>query len=177
MKQYKKCVVIGYMNGCCFYQYDPKVAEFILYQLIPTVISLDNFYVGLQNYWAWKAQPQQLSDVPNLILLHTAYAQLYADLLPTLGYDFLSQFDEKQLISFYWQCVLFNIDISLENFLTNASHCISPFLALPLSNLKEDFFSSVKLKIRVENLVYTEKVRSKFLNFYLKMVKIIIFVF
>jgi len=47
------------------------------------------------------------------------------------------------------------------------------FVFFPLSNLKQEFFSSINIKNRVENLIYTEKVRSKFLNFYLKMIKIL----
>ena len=167
-------VFIGYMVGCFCYEYDPQMAEWILYSIIPTIISFDKAYVGLQNYWALKAQ--HLSDAQFLLQLGILYAELYAKLLPTLGYDFLAQFDKRELIEFYLQCLEFNTEISLENILINASLykaslCISPLLSRPLSFRKQEFFSSIKLK----NLVYTKNVRSNFLNFYLKMVKIILF--
>ena len=162
-------VVLGYVIGAFFHQYDPKNAELILYKLIQFGIAIDKFYVAFQAF------NNSFAVAQTLRLAQTEAQMLYAQLLPTLGYDFLSQFDELELISFYLQCLEFNIEISLENFLTNASLCISPFLALPLSNRKQEFFSSIKLKNRVENLVYTENVRSNFLNFYLKMVKILPF--
>lgn len=157
------------------------MAELILYRIIPTIISFDKAYVGLQNYWALNAQ--LLSDAQiqlHQLQLDNVYAELYAELLPTLGYDFLAQFDKMELIEFYWQCLDFNIEISLENFLINASLykaslCISPHLSLPLSNRKQELFTSIKLKKFVEILVYTENVRSNYLNFYLKMVKSILF--
>jgi hypothetical protein len=59
---------------------------------------------------------------------------LYAQLLPTLGYDFLSQFDVLGLLLFYLQAVDCNIEFSLESFLTNASlnslNSLSTFLFL-----------------------------------------------
>jgi hypothetical protein len=101
---------------------------------------------------------------------------LYAQLLPNLGYDFLSQFDELELLLFFWQARDCNFDLSLELFLTNASlYSLGTLVSWPWSssNRKQEFFSSINLKNRVENLVYTEKDRSNFLNLYLKKVKIL----
>jgi hypothetical protein len=56
---------------------------------------------------------------------------LYEELLPTLGYDFLSQFNEVELLSFLLQARDFNIDLSLEQFLTTAS--LHSLCTLPLA--------------------------------------------
>lgn len=100
------------------------------------------------------------------ILLQMVYADIYAELLPTLGCDFLSQFGENELLSFYLQCLDYNIEISLEKILTNASHlsqsqyskCILPTLPFQHLNRKQVFCSSIKFKNRIENFVYIEKV-------------------
>jgi hypothetical protein len=96
-----------------FHQYDPQNAEFILYNLIPFGIALDNFYVALQAFNNPVAQ--------SLSLAQTEPQMLYAQLLPTLGYDFLSQFDELELLSLFLQARDCNIDLSLELLLNNAS--------------------------------------------------------
>jgi hypothetical protein len=43
-------VVLGSVIGAFFHQYDPQNAEFILYNLIPFGIALDNFYVAFQAF-------------------------------------------------------------------------------------------------------------------------------
>jgi hypothetical protein len=48
--------------------------------------------------------------------LKIAAKLLYAELLPTLGYDFLSQFDDCDLLEFYLQCIGNNIELILEQF-------------------------------------------------------------
>jgi hypothetical protein len=147
------------------------MAELILYRIIPTIISFDKAYVGLQNYWALKAL--LLSDGQTLLQLETVYAELYAQLLPILGSYFLAKFDKCELIEFYLQCQEFNIEISLENFLANASHnslSLSPFLSLALSNRKQEF-----LKNRVEHLFYIENVRSNIMKIYLKWLRLYFF--
>jgi hypothetical protein len=50
MRNIIAAVFIGYMVGCFCYEYDPQMAELILYRIIPTIISFDKAYVGLQNY-------------------------------------------------------------------------------------------------------------------------------
>jgi len=155
------CVLLGYMIGCLSYQSDPQVADFIFYKLLPFGISLDRSYVAFQAYQAFKVQ--LTADQP-LILLQTEAQMVYAELLPTLGYDFLSQFDDLELLSFYLQAIDNNIELSLEAFLINASLCISTFLPLPLSNRKQEFFSSIKLKNRVENLFIPKMFEVTFLT-------------
>jgi hypothetical protein len=160
-------IVLGYMNGACFYQYDPQIGDFILYNLIPFGIGLDKSYV------AYQALNNTVAVAPILSPAQTAYEMVHADLLPTLGSEFVSQFDKTQLLSFYFQPIEFNIELFLEQNLINASLSSPGTLVILLfspSNRKQEFFSSIKLKNRVEILVYTENVRSNFLNFYLKMV-------
>ena len=43
-------VVLGYVIGAFFHQYDPQNAEFILYNLIPFGFALENFYVAFQAF-------------------------------------------------------------------------------------------------------------------------------
>jgi len=54
-------VVLGYMIGSFFYQYDPQIADFILYKIIPFGISLDNSYVAFQAFKSLLATDQTLS--------------------------------------------------------------------------------------------------------------------
>jgi len=68
---------------------------FILYKIIPFGISLDNSYVAFQAFKSLLATDQTLS------LAHTEAQMLYAQLLPNLAYDFLSQFDELELLLFF----------------------------------------------------------------------------
>jgi hypothetical protein len=75
-------VVLGYVIGAFFHQYDPQNAEFILYNLIPFGIALDNFYVAFQAF----NNPVAVAQA--LILPQTEAQMLYAQLLPTLGYEF-----------------------------------------------------------------------------------------
>lgn len=189
-------VVLGYVNGAFFQQSEAQNAEFILYNFIPFGIALDKIYVAFQAFNNPVAVAQTLS------LAQTEAQMLYAQLLPTLGYDFLSQFDELELLSFFLQARDCNIDLSLELLLTNASLAYAAAAAAgaaaPQQQLQQAFtwylftlyFSLLtlfpfksetrvlfldKIENRVENLVYTENVRSNFLNFYLKMVKILPF--
>ena len=175
---YPTSVVLGYMLGVFFYQYDLRNADFILYNLMPFGISLDTLYLTFQVFNNPEAEAVAVSQ--SLTLAQCEAQRLYTQLLPTLGYDFLSQYIElePELLLFYnLQCVDFNIDLDLELFLTNASlNSLGTLVSLPFSsNRKQKFFSSIKLKNRVENLVYTENVRTNFLSFYLKMVKILPF--
>lgn len=110
-------VLLGYMIGFFCYQQNPAVADFNMYDAIPFAISLDNMYMVLQKLKLLQTAAQALSDVKNAVQL---YAEVYAELLPTLGYDFLSQFDERELLAFYSQCINNNIEFSLEQFLINA---------------------------------------------------------
>lgn len=67
-----------------------------------------------------------------LSLAKTEAQMLYAQLLPTLGYDFLTQFDELELLSFFLQARDCNIDLSLELLLTNASlYSLGTLVSLP----------------------------------------------
>lgn len=177
MRVFLSCVLIGYMLGFLSYQYDLIVADWIFYKLIPAAVSLDNAYVAFQSLKLYFSSHQSLlqSEAPTL---HSVGQNAYAQLLPILGYDFLAQFYDLELLSYYLQSLDNNLNLSLDSILINAgnshqySHqlafCISTFLPLPLSNSKQEFFSSIKLKTRL----YTEIVRSNFINFYLKMVKI-----
>ena len=76
---------------------------------------MDRFYVALQAYNNTVAMTQALS------LAQTEAQLLYAQLLPTPGYDFLSQFNEPELLSLFLQAKDCYIDLSLEMILTNAS--------------------------------------------------------
>ena len=176
-------IIIGYSLGIIFHQFEPQTAEFIFYKGLPFAYLLENTYHLFESYLDIKSYfATSPAFTVDHILLQMVYADIYAELLPTLGCDFLSQFGENELLSFYLQCLDYNIEISLEKILTNASHlsqsqyskCILPFLPiLPFQHLnrKQVFCSSIKIKNRIENFVYIEKVRSDFLNFYLKFVK------
>lgn len=152
-------VLLGYMLGYASCQFDTQFASFIMYKLIPFSISLDNVYVGLQSLSV------HFSTASTMSLVQTDAQVIYAELLPSLGYDFLNQFDDFELLLFYLHAIDNNIELSLEALLTSANQPslgFSTFLALPLSNRGKEFFSSIK---------------STFLNLYLKMVKIILFFF
>jgi hypothetical protein len=83
-------------------------------------------------------------------------------------------------LEFYLQCIGNNIELILEQFWINANTAYQLslsawpffFLSLSLLNRKQKFFSSIKLKTVLKTVLnkifFTEKVRSNFLNFYLK---------
>jgi len=76
MRHFISSIVLGYVIGCICYKSDPNLSEFILYKVIPLVISLENIYVNFQAYLALKSQ--QLSDAQTLTQLKTMYIELYA---------------------------------------------------------------------------------------------------
>jgi len=174
-------VVLGYVNGAFFQQSEAQNAEFILYNFIPFGIALDKIYVAFQAFNNPVAVAQTLS------LAQTEAQMLYAQLLPTLGYDFLSQFDELELLSFFLQARDCNIDLSLELLLTNASLAYAAAAAAgaaaPQQQLQQAFtwylftlyFSLLTLfPLKSETRVlFLDKIENR--NFYLKMVKILPF--
>jgi hypothetical protein len=141
MKQIIKYVVLGYTIGVCLHHYNPPAADLNLMVLIPYAIDLDNLYVALQAF----NNPVPLAPAFSLIKETQA---VYAELLPILGYDFLSQFEEVQLIEFYLQAIDFNIELSLEQFLINSAYQVQATLLCVsqhqhYSNLKQHLFSSI----------------------------------
>jgi hypothetical protein len=120
--------------------YDSAIADFNFYILIPLGISVYNFYVAFQAFNNPVAVAQTLN------LTQTEAQLLYAQLLPSLGYDFLSQFNEVELLSFYLQTIDFNIELSLVQFLTNASiNSMATLLVVshPSSTRKQELFTSI----------------------------------
>jgi hypothetical protein len=122
------------MIGFFCYHYDSRVAEFIMYDLVPFWIYLDKAYIAFQSYHAFKVQ-QALDLAPSLALIapHIEAQRMYAELLPIVGYDFLSQFDELdlELLKFYLQAIDTNIYLSFNSFLINdslSSQCSLAFL-------------------------------------------------
>lgn len=194
-----RTAIIGYIMGHYFYQYDPQLSGFILHAL-HAFIHIDKFYAAYQNYQA-SLNVELLLDTT----LQIEAPRVYSELLPTLGYDFLSQFNEEELLLFYLQANEYNIELSLEAILTNASihslgisYLLIGYLTnrkltlsitnrkLPrslqkcklqwsLTNWKLDYFFLVKLQKWVENSIYTENVLTHFLNYHLKLVKIVLF--
>jgi len=140
MRNIIKLIVLGYTIGVCLHHYNPQVADWILMVLIPNAISLDNAYV------AWQTLNNPVAVASHLTLIQIESQSLYAQLLPTLGYDFVSQFDEVGLLSLYLQQTYFNIELSLEQFLTNASiHSLATLVGVyhHSSSRKEAFFTSI----------------------------------
>jgi len=107
MRKVIKCVVIGYMVAAYCYQFDPYLGDFILYSVIPFGVSLDKVYIILQELKNF------LVVTPTLTLPPIEAQMLYAELLLSLGYDFLSQFDELELLTLYLHWVYNNIMVSL----------------------------------------------------------------
>jgi hypothetical protein len=105
-------VVLGYRRGAFVYQYEPQYGELILYNLISRGFGLDQYYVAFQALQAFNNQVA----VDQAIDLANEAQKLYEELLPTLGSDFLSQFDELELLLFYLQALDNNIEPSLEQF-------------------------------------------------------------
>jgi hypothetical protein len=128
MRGYIAFLLVGYITGSFVYEYDAQTAAFILYKVIPFCLSLDKAYVGYQAYLEFLTQQTVTLAQTDA---HILYADLYAALLPTLGYDFLAQFNENELISFYLQALDFNTDLSLELFFTTA--CLHSLCTLPLA--------------------------------------------
>jgi hypothetical protein len=89
---------------------------------------------------------------PYIILItHAQAQQIYAELLPILGYDFLGQFNDVSLIDFYLHCNAHNLEFSLELIMTgdpryNLAQFILAIVPSHLSNRKPEFFSSIKIK-------------------------------
>jgi hypothetical protein len=118
-------------------------------------------------------------DPYSILTTRTQAQQIYAELLPILGSEFLGQFKDVSLIAFYLHCKAHNIALSMDQLINGFPQCILAQFILAIlpfhfSNLKQEFFSSINIKNRVENLIYTEKIRSNFLNFYLKIVKLLL---
>lgn len=77
------------------YQYDPLLS-LIIVNALHVWIHVDNSYIAYQTYQA-SLNVDLLQDTA----LHIEAQRIYAELLPTLGYDFLSQFNDEDLILFY----------------------------------------------------------------------------
>jgi hypothetical protein len=101
-------------------------------------ITLDYLYdyAFLQEYSDPVTVAQSLSQAQIL------YAQLYAELLPKLGYDFLAKFKETDLLllALYLQGVELNIDPTLDSILKIASQ-----------NYHNSFSTFLRYQVLVQN--------------------------
>jgi hypothetical protein len=115
-------ISLGFMLGGTIYQGNLQMGELIL-NTMALGSKIEEAYYAIQALSSFTTVAPDLvvNIVPPLDQkLAEAYTLLYNDLLPALGYDFLSQFDEIGLILFYIKAIHYNIDISLESFLINA---------------------------------------------------------
>jgi hypothetical protein len=91
---------LGFVTCALLHHCGPESAEFVLYQLIPFAVLVDIIVTIIQaigtvdfiNY---------LGPFDKVML----YEKIYAELLPVLGYDFLGQFSQTNLIKFYFKCL------------------------------------------------------------------------
>jgi len=167
-------VFIGYMIGSLSYQYDPQVADFLFYKLVPLAISLDSFYVGFQGLNA------HITAAQHIAAIHGEAQILYAELLPILGSYFLSKFNDLELISFYRQAIDNNIELSLESLESfffkkwrSAESCALYFNLLIFTSLKSEtrvlFLDKIENRVdkfenRVENIFIPKMFEVTFLT-------------
>jgi len=103
-------VALGYMVATFCYKYDPQFGDCFFYPAVLAGITRDNAYVAFQEF------NNPFAVCPTLSLAQIEAQRLYTELLPSLGYDFLSQFDDVELLTLYSQRVDNNIEICLDNF-------------------------------------------------------------
>lgn len=90
-------VVLGYITASCFYVYTPQIGKFIFYNVIPWGIALYTFYVYGSAFLQEFSDPVTVTVAQSLSQAQILYAQLYAELLPNVGYgyEFLAKFQES----------------------------------------------------------------------------------
>ena len=106
-----RCFVAGFMFGIKYHQTDSQ--SWVLFYKVMPFFSLEETIDKL--YLAWELYNNPVAICKTRSLVKTA-AELYAELLSSLGYDFLSQFEDLELILFYLQAQDYNLVLSLEQF-------------------------------------------------------------
>lgn len=172
-------VLIWYIKAGLTYQYDTPCAfeyranefgDHIFFKVVPVIVDIDNLYVSFQPFIAHITATQQLA------IINAGPQNMYNHLLKILGYEFLSKFTDLEMISLYRQASDNNMALSLDSLKPFLLSCRSTETCPMFFNLL--IFTTVKLQTSVlfrdktekavKNLVYTENVRSNFINFYLK---------
>lgn len=88
-------VVLGYITASCFYVYTPQIGVFFFYNVIPWGFALDTLYVYGSAFLQEYSDPVTVTVAQSLSQAQILYAQLYAELLPNVGYEFLAKFKES----------------------------------------------------------------------------------
>jgi hypothetical protein len=145
-----QCFICGYVLGAFVHDSAPQFSYFTFYTIIPFGITLDNIYVAIQALnEASQASNNTVAVAQTLPLAQTEAQTLYAELLPTLGFDFLAQYSEFELklLLFHLQSMGVTVDSTLEYCLTNASlhslnthSTIVPLLFLPNNSITQAHF-------------------------------------
>jgi hypothetical protein len=151
IRYYCGFLILGFVAGVGFQQMDPQMAELIITKLIPFGVGLDSAYVLYQIYPFMWEECYRGMDPYFILMTHTQAQQVYAELLPILGSDFLGQFNDVSLVAFYSNCKAHNVAFSLDHLITgypqyNLAQFILAILPFHFSNRKPEFFSSIKIK-------------------------------
>ena len=150
-RYYYGFLILSFVAGVGLQQFDPQMAEFIITKLIPFGVGLDSAYVLYQIYpYMWEECYRGM-DPYSILMTHTQAQQIYAELLPILGSDFLGKFNDVSLVALYSHCKAHNVAVSLEHLITsypqyNLAQFILAIVPFQFSNRKPLFFSSIKIK-------------------------------